>query len=413
MAYAAIYVGRKNYSVCMNAMIAEGFVDKTVGGIAGTVFLASYASGQLINGILGDNISPKKMIPLGLFGAALMNVFMAINPFPALIPIIWGVNGYFCSMLWSPVIRCISEWMSEEDRGSAGTNISITLPVGSICSYVICAAMLKFFNWRIAFTVCAAVLIISALIYIAGINSINSYIKEAETKNLELRKNIKISSGDSNSSAKYSFIGMIFLTGLTFAIGGILFNGILKDGLDLWVPTLITEYFGMSESFSALLTSILPIVNIVGVKIAHYIDKRFFNNEMTTCAAFFAVSVLSFIPLILITTFCAGVSNVFIAIISILLISITSASMLGINTMLLTFIPFHFSIIGKSSGVTGFLNACSYGAAALSGVTIGLIAENYGWNITVIAFSACSALGFIISLVGSGFWKRGREKIKQ
>lgn len=412
IAYAAVYVGRKNFSACMSGMIVDGFITKTQGGTAGTAFLAVYACGQLLNGLIGDKISPKYMIPIGLSGAAVMNFLMCVNPIPSLVPVIWGINGYFCSMLWAPVIRCISEWLSDEQRADAGVNISVTLPVGSILSYLICAAMLKWSSWRAAFAVCAAVLICAALIYLLGVASIRDFIEAAEKRNAALRREVKEKAENGGNKNEYSLIYLIIMTGLTFAVGAILFNGILKDGLDLWVPTLISEYFGMSVSFASLLTGVLPIVNLAGVIMSCKINDRFFDNEIATTGFMFAVSAVSFIPLVILTKLFGGGSNPVVAIIAVLLISVTSASMLGANTMLLTFIPFHFSRVGRSSGVTGFLNACSYAAASLSGVTIGLVSTHFGWNATVICFGICAAAGFAVCAVGSGFWKRGREKLK-
>lgn len=42
IAYAAIYIGRKNFSACMTGMVAEGVIDKLIGGTAGTAFLAVF-----------------------------------------------------------------------------------------------------------------------------------------------------------------------------------------------------------------------------------------------------------------------------------------------------------------------------------------------------------------------------------
>jgi sugar phosphate permease len=168
IAYTAIYIGRKNFSVCMAGMAADGVIDKLIGGTAGTAFLAVYACGQLINGLLGDRISPGIMISAGLLGSGISNVAMGLVIHSAAIPVIWGINGFFCSMLWSPVVRCISEWMPGNERSSAGVNISVALPVGSIASYIICAVMMRYFGWREAFFACAVILFAACAIFISG-----------------------------------------------------------------------------------------------------------------------------------------------------------------------------------------------------------------------------------------------------
>jgi OPA family glycerol-3-phosphate transporter-like MFS transporter len=93
---------------------------------------------------------------------------------------------------------------------------------------------------------------------------------------------------------------------------------------------------------------------------------------------------------------------------AVIMLALTTASMLGVNTMFLTFIPLNFSNVGRASSVTGFLDACSYLASAASGVTIGVITESYGWNTTVITWIAVAFLGALVSFLGINSWKKGR-----
>ncbi|MHB1153113.1 MAG: MFS transporter [Eubacteriales bacterium] len=407
ISYAAIYVGRKNFSVCMAGMVTDGIIDKLIGGTAGTAFLAVYACGQLVNGLIGDRISPKLMITVGLFGAGAANVFMGLVVYPAAVPVIWGICGFFCSMLWSPVVRCISEWIPENERSSAGVNISVTLPVGSMVSYITCSVMMHYFSWREAFFACAFILFAACAVFLSGFISIREYIKDAGLANRNRREALFNNEKAGTHKNPTGIPRLIILTGLTWVIAGILFNGVLKDGLDLWVPTCITEYFGMSASVSSLLTGILPIVNLAGVFTARRINDRFFRNEVATAAFMFGVSLISFIPLLAVTVLAQGNGSIFMAVIAVLLISVTSSSMLGVNIMLLTFIPFRFNTVGHSSGVTGFLNFCSYAAASLSGITIGLISSNFGWTATIIAFAVCAVFGTAVCAAGARDWKKG------
>ena len=114
----------------------------------------------------------------------------------------------------------------------------------------------------------------------------------------------------------------------------------------------------MDDAAVAALSTVLPIVNITGIYFARMINVRYIRNELGTCALLFGISAISFIPLVFISL--AGVRGIVPAIFAVLLISITSGTMLGINSMLLTFIPFRFARLNRSSSVTGFLNFCSY-----------------------------------------------------
>lgn len=415
-AYSAIYIGRKNFSACMPGMIAAGAIDKVLGGTTGTAFLAVYACGQLVNGLLGDRLNPKNMITVGILGAAAANAAMGLNSARTMFPVIWGINGYFCSMIWAPVIRLMSERMTDEERQSSGAAISAAIPAGSVLSYLVCAFVLGVADWRAAFLACSAILAASAAFFfvrmtaLLGKDGVGGKIEEGRAKAANELEAAPLPERLERLK-KAPLPLLVVLTGLCFAVGAILFNGILKDGLDLWVPSYISEYFGLDDAVAAGMSTVLPVVNIIGIYIARFINVRYIKNEFGTCALLFGVSALSFVPLVTISA--VGARGAGFAVLAVLLVSLTSASMLGINSMLLTFIPFKFARIGRASSVTGFLNSCSYVAASLSGVTIGVISSSYGWTAAVLAFLAVSLLGGAISAAGIKVWRRNAELLSE
>ena len=411
-AYASIYVGRKNFGACMNAMIGDGVLTETFGGAILTAFLAAYATGQLVNGLLGDRFPQRYMISIGLMGAGCVNVLMGLNSIPWLFLVLWCMCGIFCSMLWSAVIRCISEWIPDEHRTSAGTNLSPSIPVGSIASYLICALVLKIADWRIAFITCGCFLIFASLFFFTSVGRMRPFIEKMQQQNrAAIVSKPEKKSADSPAPSKLNIIAIIFTFGVTFALIGILFNGILKDALESWVPTYITSCFGATESLSSLLSSMLPIVGLVGVYFAKFLYTRFLGqNEMLTSGVMFAISAVLMLPVVFITAF--NLTSPVLMIIVVLLLASVISLMLGINTLYLTYIPLCFGKIGRAASVTGFLNAFSYAAAALSGLAIGVISQSFGWTVTIVVFTASAALGAVAGFSGTGMWKRGKEKLE-
>lgn len=402
LAYSMSYIGRLNFSACMSAMMADGGLTKAYLGSVGTGFLACYGAGQLVNGVLGDRISPKYMVGMGLFGAGFANIWMGLNTAPAMMFFIWCANGYFHSMLWSPIVRVLSEWLPKAKQSRAGANISTTIPVGTILSYSLSSILLTFAGWRFVFVVDGILLVAASLVWIFGISSLKDYIAT--------REGIKMQ-GDANAADNAplrpgkarSMPVLIIGTGLIFAVFAILFNGVLKDGVTLWVPTYITEFFGVTPQFSAALSIIMPVVSLGGAYAAVWLNNKYYKNELTTAGVLFGISGFAFICL-----FVFGRYNVVLAV---SLIAVSLSAMLGVNSMLLTFIPFHFSKLGKAASVTGFLNACSYFASAVSSVSIGLIAEKSGWNITILSWLLVALLGMVVCFVGKKYWGRGRSRI--
>jgi len=399
-AYTTVYIGRKNLSVCLADMIADGVTDSVAGGMTGTCFMLFYALGQFANGWLGDKFHPRFMVCTGLFTAGLMNILMGLNSSSVLFMVIWAACGFACSMLWSPIIRAVSTWSTEEISLSAAASLSATIPIGTICCYLICAFGLKFFSWRAAFMLCGGILIVMAVILSLCLRTLKSHMSEETAAEQKPDK-------PKQKTASAGTVG-VFCLGLVFAAVGILFNGMLKDGLDLWIPTVLEDKFIPSSSVVSLICTILPILNIFGAYIARDVFHHFKLDELTTCSVMFAVSTIAlgvvtvFIRIVPVKEAGAVITggDIVLAVFITLLLALSSASMLGANTMLLTFIPLHFSKIGRASTVTGMLNCFSYAAAAVSSIASGFISEHFGWEVVFAVFVGAAAAGMIICFAG-------------
>ncbi|MDR1630711.1 MAG: MFS transporter [Oscillospiraceae bacterium] len=403
--YCMSYIGRLNFSACMADIVADTQMAKTFAGTISTGYLACYGGGQLLNGLIGDKISPKYMIFTGLLCSGVANVMMGVAENHILLLVFWCMNGYFHSMLWSPLIRSFAEWLPKDRQRKAGVSIAPTIPAGTLLAYGISALFLKLSGWRTVFFVSGGILICASAVWFLGVTSLRTYIRQIvpfkkQTEQMPVAE--EGSGGPAERGKNVSLPAVILKTGLLFSVIGILFNGILKDGVTQWVPTFIAESFGVDASAASAVAMLLPVINLSGPYLAAFLDRRVFKNEMAASAVMFFISVLSIAAL-----FFFGGKNM---IVSAVLIAVCTSSMLGANSMFLTFMPFHFSSIGKSSSVTGFLNACSYLSSAVSSVTIGYIAQTKGWDVTILSWLAVAALGLLVCLAGIRVWRLGREK---
>lgn len=396
--YMINYLARYSFSTSMSGMVEDGIFTIVFAGAIGTAFLAAYGIGQLVNGLIGDRVHPQYMIFIGLLGSSFMNILVGLSSNAILIMVLWCLNGFFCSMLWPSVVRCFSEFLLKKQQIKASTIISSSIPVGTILSYLIASFFLRFMSWRMVFIVSGIIVFSIAFVWYAGLSSLRVYLEQVKSKKQEeiIRETVSVRAPVSGKRLLPLIIG----TGVIFTVAGIFFNGMLKEGVTLWVPTYITQFFATEASIASLVTIILPLFNLVGVYLAVRLFRNVFKNEMLTAGVFFSVSVLALILLF----FFGQYSMIF----AVIMLAITTATMLGVNTMFLTFIPLNFSNVGRASSVTGFLNACSYLASALAAVTIGLMAQTYGWNVAVLSWIGVATLGALFSFLGVRYWKKGR-----
>lgn len=390
LAYTTVYIGKKTLSVNLSDMIADGVCDNLTGGTIGTAFLACYAVGQFVSGWAGEKIHPRNMICGGLFLAGLMNILMSFGQSPLYFIIVWGACGLACSMLWSPILRAVATWTSEEIGQAAGASLSVTIPVGTIICYGICALTLDLADWRTSFAACGAILCIAAVVFYIVFGT----LKEHMSSHPEAIK----SENTADSPAPSHLHVKLLCGGLVLAAVCILFNGMIKDGLDLWIPTILSSKFIDDTSTVSMICTILPLFNIVGVYVSKYMYSKFRWTELGTCSLMFVISGIALSLALVLIHFVSGGIPAGIA--ATLLLAVSSAAMLGANSMLLTFIPLHFAKIGRASAVTGMLNCFSYAAAAVSGVAVGIVSEHSTWEVVFLVFIGAAVLGFVFAHLG-------------
>ncbi|MBQ4354744.1 MAG: MFS transporter [Clostridia bacterium] len=391
LAYATVYIGKKTLSVNLSEMIADGVCDNVTGGTIGTAFLACYALGQFISGWVGEKVQPKNMVCGGLFLAGAMNILMSFGHSPLWFILFWGACGLACSMLWSPILRAVSTWTTEEIGQAAGASLSVTIPVGTILCYGVCALTLRFGSWRTSFVACGAILCLSAVIFYIGFSTLREHTSVSPLP----AANAPADRAHPSAAAVHV---SLFCSGLVLAAVCILFNGMIKDGLDLWIPTILNSKFFANPSVSSVICTILPLFNIVGVYWAKHMFSKYHWTELGTCSLMFIISAAALSLALVLIHFVSG--GVLAGIAATILLALSSAAMLAANSMLLTFIPLHFGKIGRASAVTGMLNCFSYAAAAVSGVAVGFVSKHTSWEVVFLVFVCAAVLGFVFAHLG-------------
>lgn len=103
-----------------------------------------------------------------LFGAVMGGICCFLMPFAGSLTamiIIWAANGFFQSMLWSPILRIYSEMINKKLKKRAILDISLSLPVGTVCAYLASTLIIKYFKWHYVF-VCGSICIFLAALFV-------------------------------------------------------------------------------------------------------------------------------------------------------------------------------------------------------------------------------------------------------
>ena len=302
----------------------------------------TYGAGQLVSGVLGEPISPKKLIFLGLSLTVLMNLCIPFcrNPYQMLV--VWCFNGFAQSFLWPPLI--------------------------------------SFWGWRTVFFFSAICGIIMILVW-------NRYCEDAPVISIE---NASIQ----GSSQKNSFLSPLLLCIMLT----IVLQGMLRDEVTTWMPSYISETYHLSHAAAVLTGVLLPLFGLLCIQAASTLYIRKFSNPLSCAGVFFFTGTLSSLAL-----FCSTGKN---AAFSVFFSALLTGCMHGVNLIQVCMIPPFFKKQGNVSTVSGVLNSCTYIGSATSTYGIAVLSDRIGWSSTLLIWVLLTFAGTLICIACARPWRK-------
>lgn len=390
-AYFATYICRLNFSAVMPELSALALFSKSQMASVSSCFFITYGVGQFINGFLGDRIAPRQMVFGGLLVSSLCNLLLYFWHGYGVLLLLWGINGFVQSMVWSPILRLAGEYYDEAGKSNFGIRIATTVPLGTLASYGVSLVALKVLPWNGVFLACGLIVLAASAVWFAGTGRLLPKMEKVAPPAALLAEN-----GPDKLPLK-KFLSLFASSGLIFLLIPIAVHGTLKDGVTQWVPTYIVEKFAADSSISLLLTMILPIVNISGAYLSKWLN-RYTRSEPATASVFFAVAL----GLLSILLFWGDRSMA----LTILCLAGITTSMTAVNVMMITFIPLHFSRYGRTSSMSGFLNSVAYIGCGVSNFGTGYLLNQFSWNATILMWVILAVAAIALSLAAVRIWKR-------
>jgi len=377
--YFVSYVTRLNYSAMMVEIISVTGFTKADAALPLTGMAVAYGLGQLLSGYAGDKIQPKWIIGVGLLITACMNACIPICQSPWQMVIVWSMNGLAQAFMWPPIIKLMSELFDYEEYNKGCIAVNYGGYLGQIALYLMVPVCLRLSGWKTVFLVAALSAILMMLVWFWKCPLI-SMAKQQKT---------------THTPEKPMFPWSLMLISIFCAI---ILMGALRDGVSAWMPTLISDNFGLSNSASILTGVILPVFAILSICCVSYIRQRWVKNELKFSAILFAVCAL-----------CAAL-NGFIeeknVAITVVLLGLLVGCMNGVNLLLISFIPRYYVKFGCVSLVSGALNSCTYIGAAFSTYAIALVSENHGWTPTLFLWVAIALCGGLLCVFQVKRWSQ-------
>lgn len=377
--YMVSYLTRINYGAIISEIATDTGISKTLLSMSVTGSFITYGTGQIVSGFLGDRISPKKLVSLGLTVTVLMNLLIPFCQDPYLMCAVWCVNGFAQSFMWPPLVRLMTALLSEDDYKRTTTKVSWGSSFGTILIYLVSPLIISTFGWRWVFVFSAGCGILMLIVW-------NRHSYEIEPEKRPTGSGAK-------GGAAHLFSPLML--GVMLAI---VLQGMLRDGITTWMPSYIAETYGLSNIVSILTGVVLPVFSIVTFYFSTQLYLKKITNPLACAAVFFAAGTVSALALFLLT----GENAAF----SVLLSAVLTGCMHGVNHILISMIPPFFKKYGTVSTVSGVINSCTYIGSAVSTYGIAALSESIGWHDTIFVWFLVALAGTGICVLVTNPWKK-------
>lgn len=398
--YASVYFGRVNLSVAIPEIQSVFGWSKTQIGLVGSVFFWTYGIGHLINGYIGDKVSSRIYIFIGVVLIAITNIFFGFSTSLILMIILWALNGFFQSMIWGPMIKTLSYWYENSKRSKIATAISTSMVGGYILAWGVAGKILEQTNWKWVFWAPGIFLLVYAVVWFAGIRN---HPKDVGLEDPNASNFAEEAKEDSSEFSSMTLWQIINKSKLWFIVVACAAKGIMKEGISLWGPTFLMETQGLNLKSTIGLILLIPFMNFVGMMFAGWLNKKYKNQDQLTVITLLMISIV--------TNLCLVKIGQVSAILGLLFLGLSSAMMYGSNTILLGSIPMKFAKYNKTSSVAGFLDFTSYLAAGLTAPLTGLIVDRFGWNGVLILWISVAMLGIAAMLINQYYEKAQKKSV--
>ena len=390
LTYVFAYLCRLNLSTVLDKAAVGLDVTVEYLGIASSLYFGTYAVGQLMNGIVGDRVSPHKFIVVALLMTGTINVVLGLQHSGILFLVLWGLNGFCQSMFWSTLLRLLSFYTAPDEKKRVSTVMTTCSVTGYFMSWIVLGYAFKPFTFSPYFLIpgVMALCLVPVWLIMSGKLEFSKAVAErAKTPPLPV------------VAKEFVNDRLYFVCVLGMLVGAI------REGAVFWMPTIFASVLTLGSD-SLIYLMLMPIAMLGGVFLAQWVLGVFKDNIRSAMLATVSCSVV--IAAVLVLT--SGNTSIITVLLIALLISTVNAS----NWFNISYYPLCFSERNIVSTLIGTFDFSSYiGASVMSG-SVGMILGRFGWSALTYVWLCLTLLELILALTGAGkcFLLKGQRRAK-
>ncbi len=404
--YAGYYLVRKNFSLVMPDLIAQGYSKGELGIIASAVSI-SYGISKFIMGGISDRSNARVFLSLGLMLSAITVLCFGTIPIltssVTIMFIVMFVNGWFQGMGWPPSGRVMVHWFSTRERGIKMSIWNVAHNVGGgLIGPLAVLGLAIFGDWQSKLYFPALIAILFAIIaYIL----IRDTPQSCGLPNIEAFKNDFPKDYEQSHEKEFSTREIFFTYVIKnkmlwlIAVANAMIYMVRYGVLD-WAPTYLAEAKGFSIKESGWAYFAYEWAGIPGTLLCGWISDKIFSGRRAPAIVIYMLLVM--IAIVVYWKNPAGhilIDN--IALIAIGFLIYGPVMLIGVQA--LDLVP--KKAAGTAAGLTGLFGYL--GGALFANIAIGFLVDHWGWDSAFIMLISACVIAIAVTLFT---WKK--EKLR-
>lgn len=370
LAYVGIYVARLNLSMASPTLMDQNVLTSVEIGFLGSAFSLIYSCGRLFNGIVADRAAPRLLIVTGLLLTGASNLLLGILPAYVLFLVLWSVNAFGQSMLWSSILRVTSSLYGKARADKKVTVLTTSIAAGNIVGIILGTQTIARLGLRFAFLVPGVLTVLTGLA-VAWI-----------------MRDVRVESPAAKGS--FPLFAMLKERSILVILTPALLHGAVKDNISLWMAVYFLDHFSVDLEKTAWFVLLIPTFGLLGRLAYPFLYKLVKGNEHTVSILSFVCSALVCIPLLL-----PGVTPL----VATLCLSMLFAFISMINSSILSIFPLRFAAKNMVASVSGLTDFATYLGAAIGSAVYGFWLKDGHYDRMFLSWVVLCILSILILLL--------------
>lgn len=388
LVYVASYLGRHSYNSNITQIREALGMSYTESGLVTTFFFFAYGAGQFVHGFLCRFYNEKYVIPTVLSISAILNLLVFCGIDFSYYKYLWLINGMLLSILWPMLIRVLAKYMAGKSLPKATVLMAGSATAGYCCTYLISAIFAAMDSYQLSFLLASVVMVVMAFVWILFYSRVSLDKMGIRMNQESVEYSAPVAAAnvpDKKGSFKWLLVCLAIYC---------VFCNTLKDGLHVWVPSILMSKFELSGSLSTFLSITLSVFGLFASMLSVKMNARMKDYLLQT-EVLFAVSSLLILAII-------GLLETTQIVLTLICLGIVALFMHAACSVMTSIAPLELREKIDSGVLAGVLNGFCYVGSIICSYGLGVIADHFGWTAVFYFLFALSAIPGGVLLIKGG-----------